>query len=91
MTTCWLKSGVREVDGNTGPGRDSQKREGHLEGPRSQRACHTFEDLRKGQWSWPESQHVAYIRELWSVSQLQPLGDCEQSSHWMGTGFEGLL
>ena len=46
-----LKSVVREVDGNRGPGGDSQKREEHLEGPSAQRARYTFECLRKGQWS----------------------------------------
>lgn len=86
-----LKSVVREVDGNRGPGGDSQKREEHLEGPSAQWARHTFECLRKGQWSWPKSQHVAYIRDFWSVSQLQPLGDCKQRNHRVGTGFEGLL
>lgn len=86
-----LKSVVREVDGNRGPGGDSQKREEHLEGPSAQRARYTFECLRKGQWSWPKLQHVAYIRDFWSVSQLQPLGDCKQRNHRVGIGFEGLL
>ena len=91
MTRCWLKSVVREVDGNRGPGGDSQKTEEHLEGPSGQRARYTVENLRKGQWSWPKSQHVAYIRDFWSVSPLQPLGDYKQRSHRVGTGFEGLL
>ena len=91
MTTHWLESGVREIDGSGGPGGDSQKREQHLEGPSGQGARYTFEELRKGQCSWPKSQHAACIKDFWSLSQLKPLGDCKQRREKVGSVFEGLL